>query len=242
MTEPKERGVALPDRMKRYERAAQTCLVRRMPVIIRVDGKAFHTLTRGLDKPFSDKMMLAMSDTAMALVDGIQGARLAYIQSDEISVLLTDFRTLGTQAWFDYEVQKMVSISAAIATREFTLFAQSGECPKLAGRPTLFDSRCFNVPEDDVCNYFIWRQRDAVRNSIQGFAQARFPHKTLLNLSCNELQDKLFKEAAFNWNDAPTWQKRGWCVIGRTSPPDFDVPEFSKDRAYIEKWLTRDVE
>ena len=227
------KGVPLPDRMKRYEASAQQLLLRRTPVIIRVDGKAFHTLTRGCEKPFDKEFSAAMITTAKSLCTEIQGARLAYIQSDEISVLVIDYQTLQTQAWFDYELPKILSISAARASVTFS---------NAWGEEGLFDSRAFNVPREDVCNYFVWRQRDCIRNSIMGLAQAHFSHKTLQGVSCDEAQEMLFRQGV-NWNDCPDIQKRGICLIR----PDLvgwihyeHTPEFSRDRACIEKHLHLD--
>ncbi len=230
------KGVALPERMKRYEASAMQLLSRRTPVIIRVDGKAFHTLTRGCDKPFDERFSAAMVETAMGLCEEIQGAQLAYIQSDEISVLIIDYQSLQTQAWFDYELPKILSISAARASVTF-----SGAW----GEEGLFDSRAFNVPREDVCNYFVWRQRDCIRNSIMGLAQAHFSHKQLQGASCDEAQEMLFQEQGVNWNDCHYLQKRGACMTHLDDVGwalEDPTPEFSSDREYVEKYLYLDEE
>ena len=268
--------MSLGDRMKRHERVPYGILTRRTPVIIRVDGKAFHTLTKGLNKPHDQAMVLSMTEAAIALMRELQGAQIAYIQSDEISILLTDYTNFSTEAWFDYEVQKMVSISAAIATAYFNemwkkLLLNREEMLKLNGQMAvfdtselhkwskkaeqvaLFDSRCFNVPREEVVNYFLWRQQDAIRNSIQGLAQANFSHKELHGLSCDQLQEKLWQEKQINWNDLEVWKKRGWCVTKKTVlnegqdgtepsyrtmiEPDWDIPDFGKDRSYIDQYV-----
>jgi tRNA(His) guanylyltransferase len=163
----------LGDRMKEnYENRSKTYLTRRTPVIIRLDGKAFHTFTRKFKSPFSEKLSDAMIDTAKALCEEIAGARLAYIQSDEISLLLHDYNKFDTAAWFDYSVQKVVSVTASIATAHFNRLIN---VPHLA----YFDSRAFNIPEEEVNNYFIWRQKDWERNSVAMLAQSLFSPKEL---------------------------------------------------------------
>lgn len=109
----------LSDRMKMYEKVNTSYLMRRNPIIIRLDGRAFHTFTKGMNKPFDSILMNSMQETAKALCESIQGCKLAYTQSDEISLLITDYDSTKTEAWFDYNVQKMVSLSASSATLFF---------------------------------------------------------------------------------------------------------------------------
>jgi tRNA(His) guanylyltransferase len=199
------------DRMKGdYEARAQTQLPRRTHTIIRIDGKAFHTYTRGLDKPYDKRLMDDMTETAWHLCQEIQGARVGYTQSDEISILLTDFATRQTQAWFDGNVQKIVSIASSIATAYFSSLRPAGQ--KLA----FFDARVFTIPQDiEVVNYFLWRQRDATRNSISMLAQAHFSHKQLHGLSTGQMQELLWSEKGINWNDEYPRFKRGTIVVPR---------------------------
>lgn len=191
---------AIGNRMKtNYEHVYRLKLTRRTPVIIRLDGKAFHTLTRGCDKPFDELFNQAMVHTMERLCNDIQGARCAYTQSDEISILLTDFDTLRTEAWFDYNLQKIVSISAAIASVEFShAFCQQG----------LFDARAFNIPKEEVRNYFIWRQLDWIRNSISMLAQAHYSHKELHKKNQADMHEMLHKKG-INWADLPDKWKNG---------------------------------
>ena len=224
---------SLGDRMKRYEAVWDTAMMRRSPAIVRVDGKAFHTLTRGMDKPFDNGFLDCMVDVADALVGQCQGAKIAYCQSDEVSVLLTDFDTITTEAWFAYRVQKLVSVAAAIATAAFTpsfrlLFPEKNNIP-------LFDARAFTLPKDEVTNYFVWRQRDAVRNSILSLAQSKFSAKEMHKKNTSELQEMLFQRHGLNWNDTPTHLKRGFCVTPDCH--DWHIPEFTQDRDYIELHL-----
>jgi tRNA(His) guanylyltransferase len=197
---------ALGDRMKaQYERRTRYMLPRRTWTVIRVDGKAFHTYTRGLEKPFDTQLVYDMSRTAAFLAAQVEGTKLAYVQSDEISLVLTDFANPQTQAWFDGNVQKMCSISASIATAEFN--------SRRPDQMAFFDSRVFTIPDrTEVENYLVWRQADAVRNSIQMLAQAHFSHKKMHGLNQNELQDKLMVEKRVNWNDLPDHLKRGSVV------------------------------
>ena len=109
----------LGNRMKGYKNISRNHLMRRTPVVIRLDGKAFHTFTRGMKKPFDNILMESMQETAKYLCENIQGCKIAYTQSDEISLLLVDYENLDTDAWFDNNIQKMVSISASMATLAF---------------------------------------------------------------------------------------------------------------------------
>lgn len=208
---------ALGDRVKRYEQAAHTVLPRRCYTLIRCDGRAFHSYLRGADKPFDYAFMDDMDATAAALCAEISGAAFAYVQSDEISVLLTDFATHGTEPWFGGEVQKMVSIAAATATA--ALNARRYDGPNGApgtDRLATFDARVFTLADAaEVGNYFIWRQRDAVRNSITMAAQALFSHKQLNGVNSDQKQQLLW-ESGINWNDYPDGAKRGRIVTRKT--------------------------
>jgi tRNA(His) guanylyltransferase len=227
---------SLGDRMKAYEGVSSTRLMPKTPVLIRLDGKAFHTLTRWLEKPFDAAFQRAMWDTAAYLCDEISGCRLAYVQSDEITLLLVDYQSLQTQGWFDYNVQKLVSVSAGMASGFFT------QAFSLAA----FDSRAWNLPAHEVTNCFIWRQQDATRNSILGLSQAHFSHKELQGKNTSVLQDMLMAKGV-NWNDLQIPQKRGVCVVRETYrvgeavrhrwTVDEAIPIFTEDREYIEQFV-----
>lgn len=183
---------SLGDRMKgNYESRTQMKLPRRTYVIIRLDGKAFHTYTRGLDKPFDNELITDMASTTKFLCDTIQGCKMGYTQSDEISLLLTDFDRLTTDAWFDNNIQKMVSVSASMATGFFNRIRENDEFDE--PRPlAFFDSRVFTIPTAvEVENYFVWRQKDATRNSIQMVAQNHFSHKELHGKTTEDLLEML---------------------------------------------------
>ena len=266
----------LGTRMKEfYEEVPKTRLVRRMPVAIRIDGKAFHTFTRGFQKPFDEILVKSMQDTMKYLCENIQGCVLGYTQSDEITLILVDYKHLNSDAWFDYEIQKMCSIAASMATMAFNKAFASNVAKQskrlyseyleekdasyidtleiAMNKGAMFDARCFNIPKEEVANLIYWRQLDATRNSIQMVGQANFSHKELQNKSCNMIQEMLFAEKGINWNDYPTYLKRGSCCIKTTiqNPNvdikdgvypksvwmiDLDIPIFKGDgRDYIDK-------
>lgn len=227
----------LGKRMKEfYEAVPKTRLVRRTPVAIRIDGKAFHTFTRGFEKPFDEVLGRAMRETMKYLCENIQGCVLGYTQSDEITLILIDYKKLNSSAWFDYEVQKMCSIAASMATMAFNRFfrEEMDKDPTIPSvrynwytaainKGAMFDARCFNIPKEEVANLIYWRQLDATRNSIQMVGQANFSHKELQNKSCNQIQEMLFQEKDINWNDFPTHLKRGSCCTKVESSTVFAI-------------------
>lgn len=232
---------SLGDRMKGYETVSQSILMKRTPVIIRVDGKAFHTFTKQYctdGEPFSDWMLAGMQLTAYHMTHFIQGAVLAYVQSDEISLFLKDWTTLDTQQWYGGKIQKIVSVSAAMASVAFNSVFDIEYMPH---RP-LFDSRVFNVPMEEVANYFVWRQKDAMRNSVNMYAQYYFSHKQLQGKNIQDVKDML-TENGTPWEHLPLINQRGFCVektidiSSRMGNLDEDIPIFTEDREYIEKWL-----
>lgn len=194
-------------RMKRYEHVYRQYLPRRTYTLIRLDGRAFHTYLRGAEKPFDEQFMEQMDTIAEWLCTDIQGARFAYVQSDEISFLATDFETNQSEPWFGGNINKILSISAAQATGYMTAL-RSGS----PGLP-VFDSRVWTMSDPvEVANYFIWRQRDAVRNSIQMVGQSYFTQAQLHGKSGNEIQEMLFTEHGVNWDKFPDGCKRGRLV------------------------------
>ena len=226
---------ALAKRMKKYEAVPKNTLMRRTPVIIRVDGRAFHTFTKGFQKPFDDVLMRVMQDTMKYLYENIQGCVFGYTQSDEITLILIDYKKLNSEAWFDYEVQKMCSIVASMTTMAFNRFfmyeyeefnrwvyegSPTDEDKRLNDvyynamcKGAMFDARAFNLPKEEVTNNIYWRQLDASRNSIQMVGQANFSHKELLNKTCNQIQEMLMTQRGINWNDMGTSYKRGSCCV-----------------------------
>jgi len=202
-------STALGDRMKRYEAAYRAVLPRRTYTLLRVDIRAAHSYLRGADKPFDGQFITDMNHVAEALCNEITGSVFAYTQSDEISLLVTDFATEQTEPWFGGVTAKWLSISAALATAVLN--------ERRPGARALFDARVFTLSDPvEVANYFLWRQRDAVRNSIAMAAQAHFSHKRLHGVSANGMQELLFTEAGINWNDYPTDVKRGRVTLRKT--------------------------
>ncbi len=246
----KQKG-SLGGRIKGYEEVFKQKLIRRMPVIIRVDGKAFHTLTK-IITPAMDaservgpgiKLHRVMTNTAKSVAQDIQNCTFAYTQSDEISFLLRDWDTHETEQWFDGTVQKLVSIAASFTTGMFA-DAWYNEFGSHVTR-AFFDARVFNLAKEEVANYFIWRQQDWTRNSVRMIGRKYFSHKQLEGKNNSEVQDMLMAEYGVNWNDYDVWKKRGACIVpnmmdGRGFHIDDEPPIFTKDRYYIEQHL--DVE
>ena len=253
---------ALGDRMKEYESRNQYFLQRRTPVILRIDGKAFHTFTRGFQKPFDEVLGNAMVRTMEYLCQNISGCVFGFCQSDEITLVLQDYRKLNTDAWFGYRTDKLCSISASMATMAFNKFfadeiwnedsswkcgmtPQSVEIQEAhrkyintlraaAAKGAMFDARCFNIPKEEVYNCIYWRQLDATRNSIQMVGQANFSHAELQGKSCNEIQDMLHEQRGINWNNFPVRWKRG-VAWTKTSGIDYEMPILrGEDRKYVD--------
>lgn len=194
---------SLGNRMKLYERATHFHLPPNSHVVIRVDGRAFHTFTRGCAKPFDHDLMDAMTTATIETAEDMQGFRLAYTQSDEASFLITDTDSHESQPWFDNDVSKLISITASTFTAAF-----NRHYPKGDGR-AVFDGRGFTVPESDVPNAFLWRQRDWERNSLSMLSQAHFGHKQLHGKGRRELHDLLMLERGINWADLTPREKNG---------------------------------
>ena len=243
-----------------YENRSKTYLMRRTPVVIRLDGKAFHTFTRGMVKPFDKILMETMQETTLALCDGIMGCVLGYTQSDEITLVLVDYNTFDTEAWYDYATQKIVSVAASICTFQFNkIFAkkvnafvnehqdagQPENIIKLIGvynraveKGALFDARAFNIPVEEVTNCVLWRQQDATRNSISTLAQAHFSPRELHGKNSSQMQDMLMERYGINWNNLSVPEKRGTAVIRDGDGKWFIDKEMpilkGEDRNYVE--------
>jgi tRNA(His) 5'-end guanylyltransferase len=199
-------STALGDRMKRHEAVYRHLLPRRTYSILRVDGRAFHAYLRGAEHPFDEPFMADMDAVAEALCAEITGAALAYTQSDEVSVLYTDFGSIGTQPWFGAVQAKQTTIAASLATAVLN--------ERRPGKRALFDARVFTLSDPvEVANYFVWRQRDAVRNSIAMAAQAHFSPRELHHVNGTRMQEMLWSEHGINWNDYPAGCKRGRTTV-----------------------------
>lgn len=250
----------LGNRIKQYENVSRIYLTRRTPVIIRLDGCHFHTFTKGFDKPFDELLCKSMQTAMKTLCENIQNCVLGYTQSDEITLVLCDYKKLTTDAWFSNNVQKMASVSASICTAAFNR-AFSENISELIGtndknataylncymakeHTAVFDARVFNIPKEEVCNSLIWRQQDATKNSIQSLGRKYFSHEQLNDKNESDIQDMLMLEKNVNWNNTPAKFKRGSCCI-RTEDGwmiDNDIPIFTKDRNYIENRIVFDEE
>lgn len=251
----------LGDRLKsNYEDRFDHSLPRRMPTVIRLDGKSFHTFTKGFKRPWDDLLIEAIDQTAAHLCKEVMNCVISYQQSDEISLLLIDYKNQTSKTFFDNSIQKLCSVTAGMASAFFTRWMLNfiPDCS-----PVVFDSRCFVLPEFEVSNYFLWRQQDAIRNSIQSLGQYHLSHKSLQGKSCADIQDMLFRKKDINWHELPTRYKRGRCCIKESYEHserivlktlrgyvdetatttktrwvvDNEIPIFSTDRNYIEKYI-----
>jgi len=235
---------AIGDRMKEdFEDRTRISLPRRSYTIARIDGKSFHTYTRGLTRPFDDGLIEDMDLTAAYLCKNIMGVKFAFVQSDEISLLLTDFEDIGTQAWFDNNLQKMCSVSASMATRAFN----EARLKRFVSDKVFFtkwaefDSRFFQIPQKaEVFNYFLWRQKDATRNSISSVAQSLYSQKELNGVNSDQKQELIFQKG-INWNDYPSKYKRGRIILKESyeKAPDIDVINSSSSTRT--KWISVDT-
>lgn len=254
---------SLGDRMKTfYEDRLRVKLQRRTYTILRIDGKAFHTYTRGLKRPFDQGLMDDMDATAAYLCKNIQGAKLAYVQSDEISIVITDFDELTTDMWFDGNLQKMVSVAASLAAAKFNQLRMVRSCKEngidgyaVAYEGTMmtdreiesfklatFDARALQVSSlTEVENYLIWRQQDATRNSIASVAQSMYSDKELHGKNCDAMQELIFQRGT-NWNDYTFREKRGGIVTKvaadkngatRSTWQLVETPVFTQNREFI---------
>jgi tRNA(His) guanylyltransferase len=235
----------LDERMKNYEKRYELSI--NLPVIIRLDGRAFHTFTRGMEKPFDNVFIDMMNTIGLKLCKEIQNCRLAFLQSDEISFLV--YNNIESMTWFGNEIQKMCSISASLAAAIGTKYIFEN-IPNKIGSNISFDSRAFIIPPKDVVNYFLLRQQDWERNSIQMLARKYYSQKQMQNKNCEDMHDMLH-EKGDNWNNLPTYLKRGRCIVKKEQNVtidndyfkgniirnnwvvDLDIPIFKDNRDYI---------
>lgn len=257
---------ALGDRMKEYEQTPSLKLPKRLPIIIRIDGRAFHTVTRNFQKPFDKLFVQTMQQTALALCEQVSDCRFAYTESDEISLLVYPKNLISAEPFFDNKIQKICSITASIATmafyknfvknfNEWKDETKESDGDKLAqayqtvvDKGINFDSRCFVLPLNEVVNYFIWRQQDATKNSIQMVARTLYSHKELQGKGFSQLNELLFAKGV-NFDQLPTVWKRGTGIFkvptpivveGHTEPLirnkwyiDNEMPIITDHREYI---------
>jgi tRNA(His) 5'-end guanylyltransferase len=223
-----------------------------MPVLLRVDGKCFSRYTKPLEEPFDEDFIDAMNLVGHALCEEIQGAQLAFVQSDEVSVLIHGYKKFNSQSWFDNQIQKMVGVSASVAGSTMTRYSARVFSDRQI-HPAYFDSRVWILPEAEVCNYFHHRQQDIIRNSTQMVARHLFSHKELHNKNCVEMREMIkSKDSSWAWENLDGHLQRGRCIIKEKHTvevdidgpvershwvTDWNIPLFSEDRNYIEKYL-----
>ena len=275
--------------MKDYEMRDRYFLQKRIPVAIRVDMRAGHTFTKGFKRPFDDIFMKSMQETAKYMCENMGNTKFAHVQSDEITIILVDYDTLETDCWFNYRTDKLCSISASMATMAFNKFFEKNindwiskntpsfheawhnpEDEKLyhaylnaSKKGAMFDSRCFNIPKEEVTNLIYWQQLDAMRNNIQMVGQAHFSPAKLKDKTCNDIQDMLMTQCGINWNTFTIPCKRGTAcikvedketikepnvyfeeqigekiIVRRKWKIDYEIPIFKgADRDYIDKLI-----
>ena len=246
----------LGKRMKGYENECNRKLVKKLPVIVRIDGRAFHTFTKKLNKPFDDLLIDTMHETMRYLCKHVAGCVLGYCQSDEISLLLQDYKNEETQPWFEYRTNKLCSVTAAMATFAFnrifenkvaefydlccenrTLFDENEERIKTlfdcCDKGAMFDARAFTLPFNEVTNYFYWREADAIRNSIEMVGHANFSQNQLHKVNTDGIKKMLF-EKGIDYDKIPIYKQRGVCCI-KTK-----MPLFSPDNKQVMRtvWVT----
>lgn len=244
----------LDERMKKYEYVTRYYLMCRTPVIVRIDGKAFHTFTKGMKKPFDSVFMKSMQNTMKYLCENVQGCVLGYCQSDEISLLLIDYENLESCAWFDNNLSKIISITSSMASLYFhkvfykNVFKYCVEnninkeyndlLIDKSNTLQFFDARAFNLQKEEVNNYFVWRQQDAIKNAIQMIGRTYFTHRELDNKNGKDIIDML-DSIGINYHSYSTCEKRGTCCI-KTEQGwilDKEIPVFKDNKDYIEKLI-----
>jgi len=221
------------DRMKDYENRTRYFLPRRCYTLIRIDGKAFHTYTRHLDKPFDDGLRTDMQETTKRLCKSIQGCKMGYTQADEITLLLTDFDEMTTDAWFDGNLQKIASVTSSMASAYFNS-CRVKRCG-IDVEPAIFDSRVWTVADPwEAFNTFLWRQIDCTKNSIQMVARSLASHKECQNKNFDQLNELIFQHGK-NFNDYPTDCKRGAFVYRKDDGwfIDKEPPILSQDKSFF---------
>ena len=267
----KEGTDQLGTRMKTYEKAGHSCFIKQVPVIIRIDGKAFHTYTRGMKKPFDERISEAMWETTKYLCATMAGCKVGYTQSDEITLMFINDENTKSNPIYNNNKTKLESISASKATVRFNQvmlqflledMVKNGATPQDISDTLImqkewaeFDSRAFAIPKHEAINNFIWRQQDAVKNSISMVAQANFSHKSLQGLNGIDMKKRLQHENNIEWDALPTWQQRG-AVIMKTKKTrtatyngntftvmrnvwevDHETPIFTEMRDYIDQYV-----
>jgi tRNA(His) 5'-end guanylyltransferase len=229
--------ISLQDRMNYYRDKTDYRLPKKSYVLGMLDGRSFSTKWKNkLDKPFDEGFICDMNETAKYLCENIAGCKLAFVQSDEISLFLSDYEREETQPWFDYRLTKMLSLSSAMASGKFNQLRMTRKMffdligvdrndpltfivskileiitPNLSYNLSEFDSKFWTVPkQNDAMAWFIYRQNDCIRNSVLQVAYSYFSHKELMNLKTEEIKEKLLIEKNINWHtDYDDGKKQG---------------------------------
>ena len=266
-----KRKNTLGERIKGYESVYKNTLPIRTPTLIRCDGRAFKNFTKGFKRPFSTLLRHCMIEAAKHMCRNIPNTEIAYTQSDEITLLLVE-KGENTQSWYSKRLNKLLSVSASICTNGFNKALYNAFTNKSYINPFTdqtiklednilnhiytkvfqaeFDCTAFSLPEFEVNNAFIFRQRDAVRNSINQIAHCYFSPKELNKVHSQEIIEKLKNERNVLWEDVPKYFQRGVCIIKENftieDKPnvirtrwnvDLNIPIFEEDRDYINKHL-----
>ena len=280
MEDDKVYAEKLSDKMKRLENLVNYTLEKKKPVILRIDGRSFSKFTKNLDKPFDEDLSRMFQNVCKNLHTEMDNVKFIYSTSDEISILLTDWTNANTDAWYNYRLQKLVSVASSVVTvrfneqiqdtindyvRKFTseplelrmlrtknfqeglddMFFSDEEIKYSIWLRKLFkaefDCRAFNLDKDDVVPYFIFRQKDAIRNSISSLANANFSHKFLEGKNQQEKIDLIKEATGIDWNELSTIQKMGFAVYKDDMTGqwivDDNIPEFMINRNYIQRFL-----
>jgi len=218
---------SLGNRMKTYEEVYKQRTVPKEAIVLRIDGNSFHTFTKGMKKPFDDLLIETMQQTLLALCKDIPNSVFGYTQSDEITIVTIPTDIIRSEDYYSGKVQKILSVTASKTTKFFNRFFYENVQKLKDGKfnkpevvdasiyekrlfEAAFDCRVMNIPEFDIYNNLIWRQQDAIRNSIQMLGQANFSHAQLQKKNTGEIQDMLI-EKGINWNNLETYKKQGSC-------------------------------
>ena len=225
----------LKDEMDRYESTVSMSLKTKTPVFIRLEGKSFGAFTQHFQKPYDPIMTRTMQQTAKQLCAEANGCVFAYTASNEITLILTDYHKWNSVPWLDYDVMRMCSAAASIATIAFSkAFADSMEwflqtyngndkdnlytayC-EASNYGARFEAVCFNVPEDRVCEMVFHQQYQWRRNSILSLANQNFSHREVVGKTLDELHEMLAEKGIF-WHDLPTEYRHGSCCSKGVNP------------------------
>lgn len=233
-------NISLGDRMKMYENAeAKRALDKSLPCIIRLDGKAFHSFTKGMNRPFDENFNICMSETTKYLMDKTN-AKIGYHQSDEITlVMIIEGKSQGI---YGLRVHKLCSILASEASVMFNDQVRELFPPKYAKRRPVFDCRAWNVPtREEAANSILWREDDAIKNSVSALAQSKFGHHSLHKKNTDE-KISMLSDAGVLWNDLPDWCKKGTYFKRITRTNKFTPEEIEKLPPKHEAVLNPDLE